>query len=695
MHNYHDPLVNLHDITLNLLSEDSPDELLSAILEQAIRATSAESGSIALLDEEKKYLDIKVHESLSNEAELLRLKVGEGVTGRCILTGKTRNIGNVKEDPSYVELRDDILSELASPLKIGRKTFGVLSVDSIRENAFNSDHESLIETLAEYAALIFSRIQSNQSLAHRTKMQDVLLKINGNLILLKDLEQLFRATMKELLKEIDIQSATIHLYNSSVDQLEVKCVHGFSGNQREKSIYKPGEGITGKVFQSNEHFVVEDVKNSKKFLNKSGHLNKDVVSADYVACPIQRESKCIGVLGLCFSAAGQAKLEDYVFLTRMLGQFFSQALQIIDYIEHKGSEIVEENSNLRKRLREDFSYANIVGSSTAMRDIFEKISMTADVPSPVLILGESGTGKELIASALHENGNRKQNTLVKINCAAIPADLLESELFGSVKGAYTSSVEDRKGKLLLANGGSLFLDEIGDMPVQLQSKLLRFIQEKEYSPLGSEKVIKVDVRIIAATNANIGELIQQKKFREDLFYRLNVIRIELPPLRERKTDLPALIQSLLKKIVAKTGKKVSGIQPDAMMTLESYDFPGNIRELENILERAVVLSKNKKLEPADIQLPAQVFKPINQTPAEPLKETAADAFSMPEWVKQEFSQGLPGEIRAGIFSQVDRELINHALKKNRYNKSKTASMLGINRLTLDKKIADLNLLEID
>ena len=190
-----------------------------------------------------------------------------------------------------------------------------------------------------------------------------------------------------------------------------------------------------------------------------------------------------------------------------------------------------------------------------MRDIFHKIKLSANVPSPVLILGESGTGKELIASALHENSERKKSNLIKVNCAAIPDDLLESELFGSVKGAYTSSVEDRKGKLVEANGGTLFLDEIGDMPFKLQSKILRVIQEKEFSPLGSDKVIKVDVRVIAATNANLETLIREKSFREDLYYRLNVIRLDLPLfesekvtfLRFPKLCLSELFQKLVKK----------------------------------------------------------------------------------------------------------------------------------------------------
>lgn len=689
---YHDPLVALHDITLNLLSEDSPEELLHSILQQALQATSAESGSISLLSDDKKHLDIKVQESLSVDPAPVRLRVGEGVTGRCILTGKTKNIGNVKEDPHYIEIRTDILSELACPLKIGRKTFGVISIDSTRKNAFTEEHETIMEMLADYAALIFSRIQGNHNLIHRTKMLDLLLVISSNLGTRLRLQELFDAAISELKKNIPLNYSSLHLYNENLDQLSIESSYNYSESEIKKSIYKPGEGITGKVFKSGQHLIIDNVSEEKSYLNKSGKDHSSSQQESYIGCPITMDGKCVGVYGLAFDSSGKSDQEDIIFVARMLASFFGQGLQINNLIEKRGYEVEKENENLRERLESNYSFSNIIGTAPSMRDIFHKIKLSANVPSPVLILGESGTGKELIASALHENSERKKSNLIKVNCAAIPDDLLESELFGSVKGAYTSSVEDRKGKLVEANGGTLFLDEIGDMPFKLQSKILRVIQEKEFSPLGSDKVIKVDVRVIAATNANLETLIREKSFREDLYYRLNVIRLDLPPLRERKSDLPALSQTLLKRIISKTGKKVKGIKPEAMEVLESYDYPGNIRELENILERAIVLTSNQSLLAEDITIPKA--SPITVAPVQeelPAKEQAS--FSLTDWVKKGIEEGNTGQLRASIINDVDKELIRILLNKNRYNKSKTATQLGINRLTLDKKIAELGLMD--
>lgn len=691
---YHDPLVALHDITLNLLSEDSPEELLQSILQQALQATSAESGSISLLSEDKKFLDIKVHESLFSDPIPVRLKVGQGVTGRCILTGKTKNISNVKEDPHYVEVRTDILSELACPLKIGRKTFGVISIDSTRQNAFSAEHETIMEMLANYAALIFSRIQGNHNLLHRTQMLDLLLIISSNLGKRYKLDELFDAAISELEKNIPLQYSSLHLYNENLEQLVIESSYNYSENEIKKSTYKPGEGVTGKVFKASKHVIIENLNEEKVYLNKSGKDHSASQQESYISCPVLVDEKCVGVYGLGFTSSGKSDLEDIIFVARMLASFFGQGLQINNLIEQRGYEVEKENEQLRERLESNYSFSNIIGADPSMREIFHKIKLSANVPSPVLILGESGTGKELIASALHENSDRKKANLIKMNCAAIPEDLLESELFGSIKGAYTSSIEDRKGKLLEADGGSLFLDEIGDMPIKLQSKILRVIQEKEFSPLGSDKLIKVDVRIIAATNANLEKLIVEKSFREDLYYRLNVIRLDLPPLRERKSDLPALSQALLKRIILKTGKRVKGIKPEAMEILESYNFPGNIRELENMLERAVVLTSNQSLLAEDISIPRKFASP-SKPEAKHMQEDEKKSLSLTEWVKQGIQDGSSGQLRSEIINEVDKELIRILLNKNRYNKSKTASQLGINRLTLDKKISELGIMDVE
>ena len=339
-----------------------------------------------------------------------------------------------------------------------------------------------------------------------------------------------------------------------------------------------------------------------------------------------------------------------------------------------------------------------------MKDLFQKMKMAADTNSSVLLIGESGTGKELIASALHQNSIRKEHKIVKINCAAIPGDLLESELFGYAKGAFTGANEDKKGKFLIAHKGTLFLDEISEMDVRLQAKLLRFLQEKEFSPLGSNKVINVDVRIIAATNANLENLIDKKRFREDLYYRLNVITFQIPSLRERQDDLPLLVQYFINKIAKENNKKITNVSPAVFTKLENYHFPGNIRELENMLERAIVLSTGPIIEiddlpPTRTQVPTESKKESNVLSDHVLKrpdELEVKNFEtekfIKEWIKQELTTLNEGQYREKIISHVERELILHVLKKNLFNKSKTAKSLGINRMTLDKKITEYDII---
>jgi len=280
---------------------------------------------------------------------------------------------------------------------------------------------------------------------------------------------------------------------------------------------------------------------------------------------------------------------------------------------------------------------------------------------------------------------------VKINCAAIPGDLLESELFGYARGAFTGAVDDYKGKVLSAHKGTLFLDEIGELDLKLQAKLLRVLQEKEFSPLGSNKVIKVDVRIIAATNANLENAVKEKTFREDLFYRLNVVRLSIPPLRERISDLALLIQHLLEKICERNHKKITGLTQAAFAKLQTYHFPGNIRELENILERAVVLNSKSEVDAVDIQLGEPASVPVADATVAP---SSGGGFDLRSYLKEEIAKTPTGEVFDGVVGNVEKEVIRILLNQNQFNKRKTAEALGLNRVTLDKKIQQYGLFEI-
>lgn len=323
-----------------------------------------------------------------------------------------------------------------------------------------------------------------------------------------------------------------------------------------------------------------------------------------------------------------------------------------------------EVSQLRRAVGREYSFHQIIGKSKAMRDVFDLIQRVADSPTNILLSGESGTGKELVAKAIHFNSERKQAPFIPVNCAAIPETLLESELFGHVRGAFTDAKMDKRGLFEEADKGTLFLDEISELPVMLQAKLLRAIQEKEIRRVGSARPISVDVRIIAATNVNLAEEAKAKRFREDLFYRLNVIEIRLPPLRERREDIPLLVESFLEKCARVAHKPARGIAESALALLIDYPWPGNVRELENVIERAVTLSRSEKIAALDLPPAIQGSRGERRVIDEAAERT------------------LP-------LHDVEMEYILRILDKTGGNKYQAAHILGIDRKTLYRKLGEI------
>ncbi len=307
----------------------------------------------------------------------------------------------------------------------------------------------------------------------------------------------------------------------------------------------------------------------------------------------------------------------------------------------------------------------IIGQSTPMRKVFEKIRMVADTRSTVLIEGESGTGKELVARALHRNSSRRNKPFVAINCAAIPEALIESELFGHVRGAFTGAAEKRIGTFLAAEGGTLLIDEIGEMQLDLQSKLLRAIETRRISPLGSNEEIELDVRLIASTHRDLQELIGEHKFREDLYYRLNVVNIKLPPLRERREDIPLLVRAFIDTIATENNRQVHDISPEALARLQSYDWPGNVRQLRNTLESVIVMSHREVIDIVDF--------------ADPIRE----AHSSPP-LQALIAMGMP-------MADIEKEVIRQTLIRTGGNRSEASKILGISTRTLQRRIKEHNL----
>ena len=368
-------------------------------------------------------------------------------------------------------------------------------------------------------------------------------------------------------------------------------------------------------------------------------------------------------------------------------------LDVIDAIIEKvtrAREIAGQVTMLKHELKERYQVEkNIIGNSAAMREVYKTIGKVAASDVTVLVQGESGTGKELVARAVHFNSGRLGKPFIAINCAAIPKELLESELFGSEKGAFTGAVERKLGKFEQANHGTLFLDEIGDMPLDLQAKILRVLQEREVTRTGGNQNIAVDVRIVAATNQELLEKVRAKEFREDLFYRLNVVPINLVPLRERRDDISLLVRYFLSLICSEMDVPTKQCTDDAMSLLAAHSWPGNVRELENAIKRAVILSSDALLTPADFSGMEPVSGEHTTTSSDASLEVIVDA-KLRQCLNG-IEQLEKGEIHSMVLEQIERPLIRLILEKTRWNQVKAADILGINRNTLRKKIHELGI----
>jgi DNA-binding NtrC family response regulator len=377
---------------------------------------------------------------------------------------------------------------------------------------------------------------------------------------------------------------------------------------------------------------------------------------------------------LCIIVTGYATVKNSVDAMRLGAYDYlpkpvdPQELRLVVQRALEHQRLQQENLQLKKQLFKRFGFTNIIGTSEPIAQLFEFIRKVADTDSTVLLLGESGTGKELIARALHYNSHRAQGNLVAVNCAAIPEELLESELFGHERGAFTHAVRTRIGRFEQASGGTIFLDEIADMSPGLQVKLLRVLQDRSFERIGGVKSIKVDIRVVAATNQELEALVKQGNFREDLYYRLNVIPIRVPPLRERVSDIPLLVVHFLQEFSKKKKKAAKRLSPQAMDLLIRYPWPGNVRELENLMERLVILTEGNVVEVEDLPQRFRDTTSMGGTGAESI-DFPADGLNLPQAL-QEF----------------ERRLILKALERSNWVKSRAAQLLNLNRTTLIEKM---------
>jgi len=482
-------------------------------------------------------------------------------------------------------------------------------------------------------------------LVRENRILSALLEVSKVLNSSFDLDKNLFRTMHVLGEFLEMERGSVFLLDQNTKELRIVAAHGLTKDQIEKGKYKIGEGIVGRVLERGSPMIIPDVGEEPLFLNKTGsRMSRSGIS--FLCVPIKFKGESIGVLSADKLFRDKAILiDDDVRVLEIVASIIAQ--YVILWKHYKESE--QEREHLRLELRGKYSLPNIIGNSDKMQEVFESVYRVANSKATVLLYGESGTGKELIAKAVHYMSPRSKGPFIKFNCASIPEGLLESELFGHEKGAFTGAIVARKGRFELANGGTILLDEIGDLPVTLQPKILRVLQEKEFERVGGERTIKVDVRLIAATSRNLEELVLKGKFREDLYYRLNVVPIFMPALRERKEDILPLTEHFLNRFNEENRKAIS-ISPKALKILAGYNWPGNVRELENAIERIVVMSNGNVIEPVDLPLNLKVH-------------SSRDILH-----KESLSSGI---------EEMERSSILHALEETGWIQAKAARILGI------------------
>ncbi len=670
----------LEKIIIAMNSKISTDELLNYLIDNSIKLTNGISGSIMLINPETNILDIKVFRGLrKNIISHTKLKIGEGVTGKVAETGDPLLINDVEKINFYVRINPNLKSELAVPLKLKDKVIGVISIDSDKKNNFSEDDLNLMMTISNIAAQILSRAFLLESLERKLERQKLLIKF-ANIIEKNDnLKKLFEQLMELLSNSINIKRGMLVLLDEK-NKLKIFAGYKISEDAIKKGIYEIGEGITGKTVKYGKPIAIKNIFESKEFLNKMKIKRNKNHPISFISVPIKYQNNSIGVLSIEKPFASTEEFNEDLNTFIIISTLISNKVEHYEKIRKEKERLIQENLRLQNKIKNSPSIS-FIGKNREIEKIRETIELISDTNASVLITGETGTGKEIVARIIHFSSNRWDKPFISINCAAIPDNLLESELFGYVKGAFTGAVTNKKGKFQIADGGTIFLDEIGDMSINLQAKLLRVLQEKIIHPLGSEKDIKIDVRIIAATNQNLTEKVNKNEFRHDLFYRLNVISIHLPSLKERQDDIPLLINFFIEKFNKEHNKKIKSISKEAMNILLNYNWPGNIRELENVIERAVILTRGDIIEKEN--LPPNITGEnytINN------KKLLLDKL-----IESELSILSNGKLYYGLINKIEKKVIEYALIKSNYKQIEAAEILGIHRNTLRKRIKELQI----
>lgn len=443
----------------------------------------------------------------------------------------------------------------------------------------------------------------------------VLSAISGIIDKALDLEHSLQDILRILAEKLSMKRAAITLMDRSTDKLAIRVSQGLSAEEKSRGVYDLDEGVTGRIFRTAKPYVVPDIRKEPLFLDKTGSRKIERDRISFIGVPIILHGQAIGVLNVDRLFGDEVSSEEDVAFLTVVATLIAQFMSLNQKYEAKVEDLKRENVSLKSKLSRETRGLYIVGKSLAMQDVQRQIEKVAPTKATVLLLGESGTGKTLIGRIIHELSDRKDYPFIKVNCASIPENLLESELFGYEKGAFTGADATKPGRFEEANKGTIFLDEIGELPLGLQAKLLRVLQDREFERLGSNKTRQVDVRILAATNKDLASLAEDGSFRPDLYYRLNVFPLQTPPLRDRKEDIPSLLIHFLNKVSKEYARNLH-FSTEALTILSRYDWPGNVREMENLVERLVILAESERID-ADLIRPYLTLFSREDTPGEP------------------------------------------------------------------------------
>jgi formate hydrogenlyase transcriptional activator len=549
-----------------------------------------------------------------------------------------------------------VRSVCSLPLTTGQTKLGILTFWSEKPAAYDQLDLEFAQLVAAQVAIAVEAQCHQQRLARERDRSQLLLEVNNTLVSHLNLRELLSAISRTLNVVMPHDAAALALYDEPSNALRLTALE-FPDHEEPCAAGEmiPLEGPAGQAFTTRKPVVSDYSKTGTARLRSSGLKSG-------CTAPLVFRDRALGILSLKSLKENAFSQDD----AELLGQVASQVAIAVENalayreIENLKNKLEGEKLYLEEEIRTEYNFEEIVGNSPALKRVLQDVETVAQTDSTVLIYGETGTGKELIAHAIHNLSQRRERTLVKVNCAAIPTGLLESEFFGHERGAFTGAIDRRIGRFELANEGTIFLDEVEDIPLELQSKLLRVLQEHEFERLGSSRTLQVSVRVVAATNTELTELVADKKFRSDLYYRLNVFPITVPPLRERREDIPMLVHFFAAKFAQQMKKKIESVPKETMAALTSYHWPGNIRELQNLVERGVILSRG-----ASLDIPLGELRQSSKTANHSTGATTLEAVEREHILRMlsESNWVIGGPLGAAARLGVNRTTLNHRIRK--------------------------------